>query len=107
MTKLEKWLIKTRQASNLKIDYGFIAIIGDNNQIQSVARIHGIGGMNGMLIFRHYDKVRAYVDEVKRAGYGFSVLDEPGDEESFDLQSFQEMFRDWGWSGYDDAFQHH
>jgi hypothetical protein len=43
--------------------------------------------------------VRLYAETLKRAGYGFSVLDEPQPDEKFDLNAFKEMFLDWGWSG--------
>ena len=105
MTKLKNWLVKACQASNLQVDLGFLAVVGDRKAIQSVARIRGLGAVNGMLILRHYDEVRPCLQDVRQAGYGFSVLDEPGDEEAFDLQSFQEMFRDWGWSDTDEAGQ--
>ncbi len=106
MTTLEIWLVQACQASNLQVDLGFLAAIGDRKTIQSVARIRGLGAVNGMLIFRHYDEVRSCLNDVRQAGYGFSVLDEPRDDEAFDLQSYQEMFRDWGWSGPDEKGQH-
>ena len=99
MTMLENSLMRACQASGLHVDLGFVAAIGDRKTIQSVARIRGVGAENGMLIFRQYDEVRSCLSEVKQAGYGFAVLDEPRDDEAFDLQSFQEMFRDWGWLG--------
>lgn len=102
MTKLENWLVQACLASKLQVDLRFLAAIGDCKTIQSVARIRGLGAANGMLILRHYDEVRFYLNDVRQSGYGFSVLDEPRDDEAFDLQSFQEMFRDWGWSGADE-----
>jgi hypothetical protein len=104
MTKLEHWLVRACEASNLRVDLGFAAAIGVRKTIQCVARIPEIGAVNGMLILRHYDDVRCHLDEVRQAGYAFSVLDEPRDDETFDLQSFQDMFRDWGWAGCDQNF---
>lgn len=52
-----------------------------------------------MLLFRAYDDIRGHVQELEDAGYGFSVVGEPRPDEEFDLTAFQEMFRDWGWSG--------
>lgn len=52
-----------------------------------------------MLLFRTYDEVREVSQALQNAGYGYSVVDEPRPDEEFDLSSFQEMFRDWGWSG--------
>lgn len=107
MTKLESWLMQACQASGLEVDIGFLAVVGDRKPIQSVARIRGLGDANGMLIVRDYDQVYPLLDDIRLAGYGFSVLDEPGDEESFDLHSYQEMFHDWGWPRRTEKGSHH
>jgi hypothetical protein len=52
-----------------------------------------------MLLFRTYDEVRDSAQALLDMGYGYSVIDEPLPDEEFYLESFQEMFRDWGWSG--------
>ncbi len=52
-----------------------------------------------MLLFRTYEEVRDCAQALLDAGYGYCVVDEPRPDEIFDLASFQEMFRDWGWSG--------
>jgi hypothetical protein len=51
-----------------------------------------------MLIVRSYEEVQDMLEQLKQAGYGFSVLDEPHPGEDFDLESFREMFLDWGWA---------
>ena len=52
-----------------------------------------------MLLLRADDEIRGHVHELKNAGYGFSVIDEPRPDEEFDITAFKEMFREWGWSG--------
>lgn len=52
-----------------------------------------------MLVFLADDEMRGHVQELLDAGYGCSVLGEPRPDDEFDLAAFQEMFRDWGWSG--------
>jgi len=34
---------------------------------------------------------------LQNMGYGYSVLDDPLHSEEFDLESYVEMFSDWGW----------
>jgi hypothetical protein len=85
-----------------EVDLGFLVTIRDGKAIQSVARIRGLGAVHGMLILRNYDEVRAYLNEVRLAGYAFAVLDESREDEVFDLQSFEEMSQDWGWSRSDE-----
>jgi hypothetical protein len=64
-----------------------------------LAAISDVGGKNGMLIFARYSEIEPFLDEVRNCGFGFSVLSEPGRNETFDLERYKEMFRDWGWSG--------
>lgn len=99
MTKLEDWLVRACDALRLPIDLGYAARLGDDVEVRSVARIQGVSDRGGMLVFRSYDDVRNFGDGLMRAGYGYTVLDEPRADESFDLNSFAEMFRDWGWRG--------
>lgn len=80
-------------------ELGFKLAIPGVPEITTVARIPNLGAKNGMLIFTSYDEVRAISKDLQNAGYGYSVLDEPLPNEEFDLESFREMFADWGWSG--------
>jgi hypothetical protein len=99
MTTLETWLLRACDALGLKADLSFTVRMGSSADIRCVARIQNLGAENGMLVVHCYEDVRPYVDQLAKAGYGYSVLDEPREDEVFDLDSFQEMFRDWGWSG--------
>ena len=67
--------------------------------IHAVVRVRDLGAENGMLVVSDYDDVKAHLAEITKAGYGFSVLDEPSPLEGYDLESYAQMFRDWGWSG--------
>jgi hypothetical protein len=52
-----------------------------------------------MLVLASYATIREHLQQVSDAGYGFSVLSEPPVGEPFELETFVEMFRDWGWAG--------
>ena len=56
------------------------------------------GAENGMLVVGSFDVIAPVEDEVDRAGYGVSVLEDPETESVYDLQSFVEMLNDWGWN---------
>lgn len=99
MTKLESWISKACKAFGLQADFDFAVDTGDGHKVWAVARIRNLGAKNGMLVVRNYDDVRVCAESLARAGYGYSVLDEPRDDEDFDLGSFKEMFLDWGWCG--------
>lgn len=99
MTKILDWLVKACDELGLGIDAGYVIVLGNGHQIGTVARIRDLGAKNGMLIISQYSQVKQYQDEVKQLGYAFSVLDEPSPQESYDHESFIEMFHDWGWAG--------
>jgi hypothetical protein len=97
MTNLQRWLEWSCKAVGLQVDFLFTVTCPDDYQIRSVARIRGVGNVNGMLIVNDYNEISDHQECLKSSGYGFSVLSEPGDGEEFDLESAKAMFRDWGW----------
>lgn len=99
MTTLEMWILQACDALGLRADFAFVVDFGDGHELRAVARIRNLGASNGMLVVRSYDDVRPYAEALAQAGYGYSVLDEPRSDEAFDVDSFREMFLDWGWVG--------
>ena len=101
MTTLESWISKACEALGLHADFAFVVDIGGGHRLVTVARIRNLGDQNGMLIFRDSNDLGQYGQRLVQHGYGYSVLGEPRADEMFDLESYREMFRDWGWSGPD------
>ena len=99
MSQLATWVWRACSALGLHAELGFRLVLPSGRAVVAVARIASLGAPNGMLLFRAYDEIRDHVHELNNAGYGYSVVDEPRPDEAFDMTAFQEMFRDWGWSG--------
>ena len=99
MSQLGECLSRACSALGLHIKMGFSLVLSDGRRLTSFARIADLGAPNGMLLFRAYDEVREFSQALRDDGYGYCVVDEPRADEQFDLASFEEMFRDWGWSG--------
>jgi hypothetical protein len=99
MKRLPEWLWRACAELGLRVDLDFKLSLPNGLEMSVVARIRDLGAANGMLIFESYDEISNFTKELLDAGYGFSVLDEPSPQEGFDLDSFKEMFIDWGWSG--------
>lgn len=93
------WISRSCTALGLLVDTNFSVVLSDEVELVAVACIHNLGSEKGMLIFNDFGKVKNYINEINRLGYGFSVLEEPNLNESFDLNSFKDMFREWGWTG--------
>lgn len=99
MTNLATQLSKACSALGLRAELGFDLSLGDGIEIHAVARIPDLGAPNGMLVVKSFDELKNCSKKLVNAGYGYSVLSEPLQNVEFDLDSFQEMFIDWGWSG--------
>lgn len=98
MNRLLKWLKLACHELGLRLDVGHSVDLGDGLLVSSLARIRDLGAPNGTLIVRSYVEVERHLDKLSALGYGFSVLDEPRPDEEFDLESFRDMFIEWGWS---------
>ncbi len=99
MTRLIDWLSRSCASLDLSIEIGFTLVLPEQKKLNAIARISSLGAVNGMLIFAGYDEVRCFVCDLTQEGFGYTVLDEPRENEEFDLGSFREMFIEWGWSG--------
>ncbi|ULG94611.1 hypothetical protein FH584_20195 (plasmid) [Leptospira interrogans] len=52
-----------------------------------------------MLIITNYEDVEPYLEKIYEAGYGFSTLSEPSENEQYSRKDFIELLSDWGWTG--------
>ena len=99
MTQLAQSLWRACADLGLRIELDFKLVLPNVPQLTAVARIWNLGSPNGMLIFTNYEEIRYRTKDILEAGYGYAILAEPATCEVFDLESFVDMFRDWGWSG--------
>jgi hypothetical protein len=99
MKQLTEWLWRACAELGLRVELGYKLALPDVPDLIAIARIQDRGAPNGMLIFGNYDETRKITPRLIDAGYGFSVLDEPTNREGFDIQTFKDVFADWGWSG--------
>jgi hypothetical protein len=97
MNRRQERLIRACTELSLQLVLDFAVTLKSGRVITSTALLPELGARKGMVIIDSYSKVADVKDQLVAEGYGFSVLDEPRDQE-FDLQSHEEMFADWGWS---------
>jgi hypothetical protein len=66
--------------------------------------VKNFGAQNGMLIITNYSIVKPHLEQIKKFGYGFCVLDNPDGKivDLYNRKVFIEMLSDWGWSGEKD-----
>ena len=97
MTNLQTFLHRACQELGLTILVPFLLTVRDGIQIKAQALLPQLGAAKGMIIVNRYDDLRGMAQDLQRIGYGYSVLDEPLPAEEFDLESYAELFSDWGW----------
>ena len=97
MTNLQTFLQRACQELGLTIVVPFLLTLREGFQINAQALLPQLGASKGMIVVNHYDDLRGISSELQLMGYSYSVLDEPLPSEQFDLESYVEMFSDWGW----------
>ena len=95
---VDKWRNANKDLG-VEIIAPFCVSIGNDVTIRAELLVKGFGAPKGMLIFTDYSLVKPYVDELLKLGYGFSVLEEPRSDESYDRDTFVAILSDWSWSG--------
>ncbi len=102
LIKLSRLILFWRRASRdlgIKIDVPYRLVLPSGEEIDAILRVPQFGARNGMLVFSDYRQVEGYVDALRDEGYGFSILNEPGKQEVYDISGFIELLDDWGWNG--------
>ena len=99
-------LLKTWKKSASKLGFELITpftlVFPSGNKVEPLCLLPDFGAPSGMLIFGEYHQVEPFLDEVRDAGYGFSVMSEPLESE-IEACDYIDVLNDWGWSGDPDA----
>ncbi len=75
----------------------FVLSLRSGPQIYAQALLPQLGANKGIIIVNKVDELGADPTDIVNAGYGYSVLDDIPVSENYDLDSYVEMFTDWGW----------
>ncbi len=67
--------------------------------VRAPVLVHHFGGPKGMLVLTNSTVAEKWTDEIVRAGYGFSVMDEPSSSGDYARDVCIEVLEDWGWFG--------
>lgn len=96
----EHWAI-IAHALDLRIVAPFSTQLPSGHRLDADVLLMDFGASRGMLLVTDDDAVWTHRDAISSAGYGFSVLSDPGPTSPEDvvLQEVFELLRDWGWTG--------
>jgi hypothetical protein len=100
MNRVQESLVHAAQELGVRVVLAYVAVLSDGKQIPTHALFPDLGGAFGTLVFDSTDVLdpEARRDLVAQ-GYSISTFSQPlPKEEEFDLESYAEMFSEWGWT---------
>ena len=97
MSKMSEYLKRAANELGLGIEAPFRCVLEGGVRVEAVAHIPDLGDSNGVLIFHSSQYDRQAYALAKKAGYLCSSFGEPSESEHFDIDSYKEMFVEWGW----------
>jgi hypothetical protein len=71
--------------------------LAESGEIFAQALLPQLGSSKGMIFVSNFLELCEKETELVNLGFGYSVLDEPRSDEEYDLNSYVEMFSEWGW----------
>jgi hypothetical protein len=66
-------------------------------KVEAALLVRNFGGRSGTLVFRHYGVVKPYIEELRKLGFGFSVLEQP--RKGYETEDTMAMLSEWDWTG--------
>ncbi|MCG6168924.1 hypothetical protein [Leptospira sanjuanensis] len=81
----------------IEVPSSFSLPSGDKIDVAFIVK--NFGAPKGMLIVTDYDSISEFTKQILEAGYGFSTLDEPSENQEYSDDGLKELLNDWGWSG--------
>jgi hypothetical protein len=99
MNRMQEWLVIAAEELGIRVFPAYVAVLSNGKQIPALALFPDLGGVFGTLVFNSTDALdpEARRDLVAQ-GYSMSTFSEPPPKEEFDLESYVEMFSEWGWT---------
>lgn len=96
MNKQQQFLKQACEELGVEIALNHEVKLASGNTVVAQALVRNIGAPRGMLVFASTEDIKNSSPELLSLGYGYTVYALPLPEEEFDLDSYKEMFDDWG-----------
>jgi hypothetical protein len=95
---LQMWKIAAKDLG-IEIVAPYLLTLPSGVSVRALLLVRNFGADKGMLVLSAYSDIDNCHDEIVSEGYGYSVLDEPAEDEPYSRQDFIELLKDWGWTG--------
>ena len=99
MNRMQQWLARAAEELGVRMVVGYVVHLSDGIAFPTQALFPDLGGSLGMLVLDSRDTLdaptrSALIDQ----GFSISAFSEPLPREEFDIDSYAEMFAEWGWT---------
>ena len=99
MNQMQEWMVRAAEDLGIRIVVGYVAQLSDGISCSTQALFPDLGGALGTLVFDSALELNASIRNALVAqGFSISTFSEPLPNEQFDLESYAEMFSEWGWT---------
>lgn len=98
MNKLRGYLLRAGDDLGIKVIVPFILLLKSGRKLSAEALLPELGAPNGTIVCKSTDDYLEILNEIKNEGYTCSSFGEPLSNEEYDVESYKEMFLDWGWT---------
>ncbi len=97
--RLQEELARAGRELGVRVVIGYIACLANRAEIPTQALFPDLGGRLGTVVFESLDACdaetrRELIDE----GFSISTISQPSGNQEFDVDSYAEMFEEWGWT---------
>ena len=102
MNKMQEHLKMAADQLGLRVIIGPIIKFKSGKKIAFEAYFPDLSNKRGIYVVQFSDAYKLDKfdrDELLKSGVGLSTFDCPEENEEFCVESYVEMFREWGWSG--------
>jgi hypothetical protein len=99
MNRMQERLVNAARELGVRVVLAYVAVLSNGKKVPTQALFPDLGGAFGTLVFDTADEMapEARRDLVTQ-GYSISTFSEPLPKEEFDLESYADMFSEWGWT---------
>lgn len=97
MNKTQGFLLRARKDLGLRVIIPFELHLDSKRKLSAEALLPDLGYPNGTIVSQSSDNFLALVEELGALRYGLSVYGEPSPNEEYDVESYKDMFIEWGW----------
>lgn len=98
MDRMQDYLIRAGEELGIRVIVPFELLMDSGRLLSADALLPDLGAPKGTIVLRSSDEVSRVAAELEKLGYTYSVFGEPLPGEEYDVDSYKEMFSDWGWA---------